>query len=115
PWSGRVSSTGWTPASRASAPAQAHPPPATRPASGDPDWRRLGIRSAAELSQQPAGDGPPTYEVGDRVRHGAFGDGSVVESTLNRRGEQEVRVRFDTAGVKLLLGSIAPMTKLDGA
>ena len=88
-------------------------PPATRPASGDPDWRRLGIRSAAELPQQPAGDGPPTYEVGDRVRHGAFGEGSVVECVLNRRGEQEVRVRFDTAGVKLLLGSIAPMTKLD--
>ena len=59
PWSGRVSSTGWTPASRASAPAQSGSPPATRPASGDPDWRRLGIRSAAELSQQPAGDGPP--------------------------------------------------------
>ena len=113
PWSGRVSSTGWTPASRASAPAQAHTPPATRPASGDPDWRRLGIRSAAELSQQPAGDGPPTYEVGDRVRHGVFGEGSVVECVLNRRGEQEVRVRFDTAGVKLLLGSVAPMTKLD--
>ena len=59
--------------------------------------------------------GRPTYEVGDRVRHGAFGEGSVVESTLNRRGEQEVRVRFDTAGVKLLLGSIAPMTRLDEA
>ena len=107
PWSGRVSSPDWTPA-------QAHTPPATRPASGDPDWRRLGIRSAAELPQQSAGAEPPTYQVGDRVRHGAFGEGSVVESTLNRRGEQEVRVRFDTAGVKLLLGSIAPMTKLDG-
>ena len=115
PWSGRVSSTGWTPAPRAGAPAQAHTPPATRPASGDPDWRRLGIRSAAELPQQNADAGPPTYQVGDRVRHGAFGDGSVVESTLNRRGEQEVRVRFDTAGVKLLLGSLAPMTKLDEA
>ncbi len=115
PWSGQVSSTGWTPASRASTPAQAHPPPVTRPASGDPDWRRLGIRSAAELPQQSAAAGPPTYQVGDRVRHGAFGEGSVVESMLNRRGEQEVRVRFDTAGVKLLLGSIAPMTKLDEA
>ncbi len=114
PWSGRVSSTGWTPTPRASAPAQAHTPPATRPASSDPDWRRLGIRSAAELPQQNAGAGPPTYQVGDRVRHSAFGEGSVVESTLNRRGEQEVRVRFDTAGVKLLLGSVAPMTKLDG-
>ena len=114
PWSGRVSSTGWAPAPRTGAPAQARTPPATRPASGDPDWRRLGIRSAAELPQQSTGAGPPTYQVGDRVRHGAFGEGSVVESTLNRRGEQEVRVRFDTAGVKLLLGSIAPMTKLDG-
>ena len=114
PWSGRVSSTGWNPAPRAGAAAQAHPPPATRPASGDPDWRRLGIRSAAELPQQSTSAGPPTYEVGDRVRHGAFGEGSVVECVLNRRGEQEVRVRFDTAGVKLLLGSIAPMTKLDG-
>ncbi len=115
PWSGRVSSTGWTPAPRAGAAAHAQTTPATRPASGDPDWRRLGIRSAAELPQQSAGAGPPTYQVGDRVRHGAFGEGSVVECALNRRGEQEVRVRFDTAGVKLLLGSIAPMTKLDEA
>ena len=115
PWSGRVSSTGWTPASRAGTPAQAQTPPATRPASGDPDWRRLGIRSAAELPPQNAGAGSPTYQVGDRVRHGAFGEGSVVESTRNRRGEQEVRVRFDTAGVKLLLATVAPMTKLDEA
>ncbi len=114
-WSGHVSSTGWTPAPRAGTPAQAQTPPATRPTSGDPDWRRLGIRSAAELPQQHAGAGPSTYQVGDRVRHGAFGEGSVVECTLNQRGEQEVRVRFDTAGVKLLLGSIAPMTKIDEA
>ncbi|MAG35566.1 MAG: DNA helicase UvrD [Dehalococcoidia bacterium] len=113
-WSGRISSTGWTTSRGAGSPAQTNAAPAAQPASTDPEWRRLGIRSAAELPQQGASVTPPNYQVGDRVRHGEFGEGSVVESVLNQRDEQEVRVRFDTAGVKLLLGSIAPMTKLNG-
>jgi hypothetical protein len=52
------------------------------------------------------------YKAGDRVRHRTFGDGVVVESTITRRGEEEVRVRFESAGMKVLLGTLAPMEVL---
>jgi hypothetical protein len=35
-----------------------------------------------------------------------------VESTLSRRGEEEVRVRFDDGSQRVFLGSLAPMEVL---
>ncbi|HEV2123186.1 MAG TPA: hypothetical protein VGW38_10480, partial [Chloroflexota bacterium] len=63
------------------------------------------------VRQAGAAPSPPAqkFRSGDRVRHITFGEGVVVESTISRRGDEEVRVRFDTAGLKLLLGSHAPM------
>jgi hypothetical protein len=55
---------------------------------------------------------PQKYRQGDRVRHSTFGDGTVLESVVSRRGEEEVRVRFDAAGDKKLLGALAPMQVL---
>jgi len=57
----------------------------------------------------PAAQPEPRFRPGDRVRHTHFGTGVVLESTVTRRGEEEVLVRFDTAGIRLLLGTQAPM------
>jgi hypothetical protein len=50
------------------------------------------------------------FTSGDRVRHPAFGAGTVVKSTLTRTDEELV-VKFDKAGLKILSGMLAPLTK----
>ncbi len=65
-----------------------------------------GVGSAPPASQ-PAPK--PRFRAGDRVHHQHFGAGVVLESTCTRRGVEEVLVRFDTAGIRLLLGKEAPM------
>jgi DNA helicase-2/ATP-dependent DNA helicase PcrA len=54
---------------------------------------------------------PPiqSYKEGDRVRHPNFGAGVVMKSTLTRTDEELV-VRFDKAGVKILSATHAPLT-----
>jgi len=66
-----------------------------------------------ERQVQPAPTGPPVqrFREGDRVDHPKFGRGVVMKSTLTRTDEELV-VRFDAAGVKILNGTIAPLTKL---
>ncbi|HEX2033881.1 MAG TPA: UvrD-helicase domain-containing protein [Chloroflexota bacterium] len=87
----------------------------------------VGSWSSAPLTSQPAqpalakergsqgeqGSVTPKYKAGDRVRHTAFGEGVVLESTVGRRGEEEVRVRFHDSKERLLLGAMAPMEVLD--
>ena len=51
------------------------------------------------------------YTVGDRVRHIKFGDGTVLEITEGKK-DYEVKVDFDTAGVKRLFASFAKLKKL---
>ena len=51
------------------------------------------------------------YGVGDRVRHLRFGEGTVLEITEGRK-DYEVRVEFDTAGVKKLFASFAKLKKI---
>ena len=51
------------------------------------------------------------YGVGDRVRHLRFGEGTVLEITEGRK-DYEVRVSFDTAGVKKLFASFAKLKKI---
>ena len=55
---------------------------------------------------------PPVqrFASGDRVMHPAFGAGTVVKSTLTRTDEELV-IKFDTAGLKILSGMLAPLTK----
>jgi DNA helicase II / ATP-dependent DNA helicase PcrA len=67
----------------------------------------------ADRQSEPAPVGPPVqrYREGDRVSHPMFGRGVIMKSTLTRT-EEELLVRFDKAGVKILSGSIAPLTKL---
>jgi hypothetical protein len=61
---------------------------------------------------QAAPAAPPVqrFSSGDRVLHPAFGSGIVVKSTLTRTDEELV-VKFDKVGLKILSGMIAPLTK----
>jgi DNA helicase II / ATP-dependent DNA helicase PcrA len=56
-------------------------------------------------------NGDLTLEVGDRIRHADFGDGSVTSVTQN--GAKSIaEVQFEKAGRKRLLVKIAPIEKL---
>jgi len=65
-----------------------------------------------ERQVQAAPAAPPVqrYREGDRVSHPKFGRGVVMKSTLTRTDEELV-VRFDAVGVKILNGTIAPLTR----
>jgi DNA helicase-2/ATP-dependent DNA helicase PcrA len=65
-----------------------------------------------ELQVQAAPAAPPVqrFASGDRVSHPAFGSGVVVKSTLTRTDEELV-IKFDKVGLKILSGMIAPLTK----
>ena len=62
--------------------------------------------------QRPLIPGERRYRDGDRVRHPAFGEGTVVTSKLTR-DDEEVTVAFPERGVKKLLASLANMELLD--
>ncbi|CAG0935982.1 ATP-dependent DNA helicase PcrA [Thermoflexales bacterium] len=67
---------------------------------------------------KPARSAPaPTRELqfraGQRVKHGTFGEGIVIESRVDRNDE-EVTVAFKKAGIKRLLASFANLQKLPG-
>ena len=65
-----------------------------------------------ERQVQAAPAEPPVQRFwsGDRVTHPAFGAGTVVKSTLTRTDEELV-IKFDKAGLKILSGMLAPLTK----
>jgi DNA helicase-2/ATP-dependent DNA helicase PcrA len=64
------------------------------------------------VAQRPLVPGERRYRDGDRVRHAAFGEGSVVTSRLTR-DDEEVTVAFPGAGIKKLLASFANLELLD--
>jgi len=80
------------------------PPEVARP------WRAGTARTAAERAAEPAPAAPAEarWRPGDRVRHPKFGVGTVV-STQPHRGDVEVVVAFEEAGVRRLLQSFAPL------
>jgi DNA helicase-2/ATP-dependent DNA helicase PcrA len=53
---------------------------------------------------------PPAFKTGDQVKHSVFGDGVVI-STLPVKGDTEIVVAFETAGLKKLLLSFARLEK----
>jgi hypothetical protein len=65
-----------------------------------------------ERQVQAAPAAPPVqrFREGDRVRHPKFGYGLVVKSTLTRTDE-ELMIRFDDAGMKIISGTIAPLER----
>jgi DNA helicase II / ATP-dependent DNA helicase PcrA len=62
--------------------------------------------------ERPTIPGERRYRDGDRVRHAAFGEGTVVSSRLTR-DDEEVTVAFPDRGVKKLLASMARLEVLE--
>jgi DNA helicase-2/ATP-dependent DNA helicase PcrA len=88
-----------------------------RPAGGT---RVRGVGTPARvidaLSRQPPAPAAPVvqrYKEGQRVTHKSFGSGVVVKSTLTR-ADEELIVRFDNVGIKILSASLAPLEKATG-
>jgi len=73
------------------------------------EYRQRFLERQIEAAPAP----PPVqrFGEGDRVRHPTFGDGLVIKSTLTRTDEELV-VKFDRAGLKILSGALAPLEKL---
>jgi DNA helicase-2/ATP-dependent DNA helicase PcrA len=74
---------------------------------------RQGYRERFAERQVEAVPAPPPkqrFREGDRVGHPAFGAGVVMKSTLTRTDEELV-VRFDQAGVKILSANLAPLER----
>jgi DNA helicase-2/ATP-dependent DNA helicase PcrA len=65
-----------------------------------------------ERSAAPAPAPPPVqrFKEGNRIRHPTFGEGVVIKSTLTRTDEELV-VKFDRAGLKILSAGLAPLEK----
>ena len=59
------------------------------------------------------GEGETTFKEGDRVVHGAFGEGLVLK-TAGPASDREVTVVFREAGVKRLLVSFANLKRVEG-
>jgi len=74
---------------------------------------RRGFRERFVERQVQAAPVPPPvqrYHEGDRVRHAKFGMGTVMKSTLTRTDEELV-VRFDDAGVRIMNATYAQLAK----
>jgi DNA helicase-2/ATP-dependent DNA helicase PcrA len=75
---------------------------------------RHEYRQRLREHQTAAAPAPPPvqrFSDGERVRHPSFGDGVIIKSTLTRTDEELV-VKFDKAGLKILSGALAPLEKL---
>ncbi len=59
-------------------------------------------------SPQPASPVQPSYSVGDRVRHAAWGEGMVLKSEL-QDGDEILSIFFQEAGLKRVMASIAKL------
>jgi DNA helicase-2/ATP-dependent DNA helicase PcrA len=78
------------------------------------DRARSTTRSFSSPVSAPVRVNPvvPTYNVGQRVFHAQFGEGTVAE-VVARNSDQEVAVEFARHGRKRLLASIAPLDLVD--
>jgi DNA helicase-2/ATP-dependent DNA helicase PcrA len=63
-----------------------------------------------QVEAAPAAPPVQRFASGDRVKHPAFGEGTVVKSTLTRTDEELV-IKFDKVGLKILSGMLAPLSK----
>jgi DNA helicase-2/ATP-dependent DNA helicase PcrA len=64
-----------------------------------------------QIEAAPAPPPVRRFSDGERIRHPSFGDGVIIKSTLTRTDEELV-VKFDKAGLKILSGMLAKLEKL---
>lgn len=70
------------------------------------------LASLQKGSQLAAGgNGPLGYEVGDRVRHVKFGEGTVTDIKEGRR-DHEVTIEFDSVGTRKMFAKFAKLVKV---
>ena len=75
-------------------------------------FRTKAFTTAKSIKQfgTVSGEGPG-YDVGDRVKHMKFGEGSVTAMTAGGR-DYEVTVQFDEVGVKKMFATFAKLQKI---
>jgi DNA helicase-2/ATP-dependent DNA helicase PcrA len=78
----------------------------------DDPSREASTAAAKRPVERPSVPGERRFRDGDRVRHAAFGEGTVVSSKLTR-DDEEVTVAFPERGVKKLLASLANLEILE--
>ena len=84
--------------------------PKTAPVSAQPYIAKAGLNG---LNKGITGAGEkPAYDVGDRVKHIKFGQGTVKAMEKGAR-DYEVTVEFDTVGPKIMYAAFAKLQKLE--
>lgn len=71
---------------------------------------RPGLGQSATTAAKPA-SAPKSFALGDKVRHGKWGDGVVVKVKGNG-GDAELTVAFPEQGLKTLIAQYAPLEKI---
>jgi DNA helicase-2/ATP-dependent DNA helicase PcrA len=86
----------------------AAPAPPPRPGSGGPSYRQRMLEH--QVAEAPARPVVQRFREGDLISHPSFGAGTVMKSTLTR-SDEELVVKFDKTGVKILSGTLAPLSR----
>ena len=84
--------------------------PKVAPVSAQPYITKAGLNGLTK-GVQGAGE-KPVYDVGDRVKHIKFGEGTVKAMTKGAR-DYEVTVDFDGAGPKIMYAAFAKLQKME--
>jgi DNA helicase-2/ATP-dependent DNA helicase PcrA len=99
------------PASLLAAPVKgAAPAPPPRSGAAPGSYRERMLERASQVAAEPVAPPVQRFTEGARVEHPSFGLGTVMKSTLTRTDEELV-VQFDKTGIKILSGTLAPLTK----
>ena len=86
--------------------------PAKNQWAGKPLTGSQALASLQKGSQLAAGgNGPLGYEVGDRVRHVKFGEGTVTDIKEGGR-DHEVTIEFDSVGTRRMFAKFAKLVKV---
>ena len=86
--------------------------PAKNQGTGKPLTGNQALASLQKGSQLAAGgNGPLGYEVGDRVRHVKFGEGTVTDIKEGGR-DHEVTIEFDSVGTRKMFAKFAKLVKV---
>lgn len=86
--------------------------PAKNQGVGKPLTGSQALASLQKGSQLAAGgNGPLGYEIGDRVRHVKFGEGTVTDIKEGGR-DHEVTIEFDSVGTRKMFAKFAKLVKV---